>query len=279
MEDALTLALVHEVFHGPDARERLLRRLGEARAAGAELALLPELPLNPWCPASDEVDPTDAETSGGPRHELLAEAARTAGLAVLGGAIVSEPSGGRRRNTALFFDAAGELVGTYRKAHLPDEPGFRETAHYGPGTQPPRVLEVAGWKVGIQICSDVNRPQGSHLLAALGAEVILAPRATEPRTYSRWQLVLRANALVGACWVASANRPGPDRPMPEGVTLGGPSVVVDPQGELFAESEEPLRVVRLERGAVRRARSGYPGYLPWRAELYARGWEELGREA
>jgi predicted amidohydrolase len=122
--------------------------------------------------------------------------------------------------------------------------------------------------VGVQICSDNNRPEGSHLLGALGAEVILAPRATEPSTWERWKLVLRVNAMTSCAFVVTVNRPAPEL----GVELGGPSAVFSPDGEVLLETTEPLALVDLDRGAIAAARKGYPGYLAVRAGLYARAW-------
>ena len=66
-----------------------------------------------------------------------------------------------------------------RKVHLPDEPGFHEVDHYRPGTEPPRRVDLEGLALGVQLCSDANRPVGSHLLAAQGVQAIVVPRATE----------------------------------------------------------------------------------------------------
>jgi predicted amidohydrolase len=125
--------------------------------------------------------------------------------------------------------------------------------------------------VGMQICSDNNRPEGSHLLGAQGAEAILIPRATEQRTYERWKVVFRANALTSTAYVLSVNRPEPEA----GVLIGGPSVAVDPEGRMLVETTDQLAVVALERDVVRQARVDYPGYLPIRANLYARAWAAL----
>lgn len=264
--DSLTVALVSDVFFEEDADERLARRLAEARAAGAELAVLPELPLDPWVPVRREARPEDAEEPGGPRHRRLAGAARKAGIAVLGGAIVVE--GGRRVNRALAFDGSGRLAGSYDKVHLPSEEGFWETAHYQSGLEPPRPIAAFGLPIGLQVCSDLNRPTGCYLLAARGAAAILAPRATEPATWERWRLVLRADAITSCAWVASVNRPRPET----GVALGGPSVVIAPDGEVVAESTDVLTVARLDRERVRRAQRQYPGYMEVPAALYAAGW-------
>lgn len=271
MDERVAVALITDVFFDDPDGARLRRRLTEARRLGAELAVLPELPLNPWSPATKEAVEGDAEPPGGPRQARLQAAAREVGIALLGGAIVRQPSGGERHNTALLYDAAGTLLASYRKLHLPAEEGYWETCHYQPGDAPPPVAD--GWRMplGLQICSDVNRPQGCQLLAAQGAEAILAPRCTPAASYERWRLVLRADAVTSAAYVVSVNRPRPEL----GVPIGGASLVVDPSGEVILESSEPVAVATLDRAAVRRARADYPGYLPSRAEVYAAGWQRL----
>jgi predicted amidohydrolase len=265
---ALKVALVRDVFVGPGAARRLEERLAEARAAGAELALLPELPLNAWCGALRQPRDEDAEPAGGSRHQSMAAAARAAGIGLIGGAIVRDGSG-QRFNTALVFDREGRLVSSYRKLHLPEEEGFWETSHYEPGSAPPEVVESFGLPIGIEICSDVNRPELAHALAGAGAFAIFAPRATEAATFDRWRLVLRATALTCAAWVLSVPRPAPE----DGVPLGGPSIAISPDGEVLVESTERLSTVTLERAAVERARRGYPGYLAVRSDVYARAWQ------
>jgi predicted amidohydrolase len=125
----------------------------------------------------------------------------------------------------------------------------------------------------VQLCSDANRPEGSHLLGALGAELIIVPRATEERTYPRWKLVFRANALTSTAFVVSVNRPDPE----EGVLIGGPSVAVDPNGEVIAETTDRMALVQIDSDVVTRARVAYPGYLPVRAALYADAWASVAR--
>jgi len=268
---AFRVAFIHDVFCDAEGDERLRALLGEAKNAGAKLALLPELPLNDWAPASRRVRDEDAEEPEGPRHRRQAEAARTAGIALLGGAIVRDPASGRRFNRALLYDAAGKLLAGYDKCHLPSEEGFWESDHYEPGDEPARPIEGLEMVAGIQICSDSNRPEGSHLLGARGAEFIVCPRATPTASYERWLLIFRANAVTSCTYVLSPNRPHGE----SGVEIGGPSVAVAPDGAVLLESTEPLAVVDLEREAVESARRLYPGYLSVRAGLYARAWSEV----
>jgi predicted amidohydrolase len=267
--DQLRVALVSEVFHAAGSLAHLDELLAAARAQGAELAVLPELPLNPWSPSSRTPRPEDAEPPAGARYQLLAAAARRAGIAVLGGVIVDEPGGGRR-NRSLLFDAGGQLITCYDKNHLPDEEGFRERDHYGVGISPPRVVAVAEFPLGIQVCSDLNRPELSHALAAGGALAILGPRATEAATWPRWRLVLQATAITACVYVLTVTRPAAE----QGVNLGGPSAVIRPDGEVLVETRETLALATLERRAVETARMGYPGYLEVRPDLYRRAWLE-----
>jgi predicted amidohydrolase len=271
----LTVALISEVFWEPDGIGRLGELLDETAGRGADLAVLPELPLNTWRPSTKDARDEDAEPMDGKRMRAQAEAAAAAGIGLVGGIIHRDGATGRRTSRALVFDRSGTLVGTYEKLHLPEEPGFWETSHYEPGTQAPQRIDAFGVPVGIQLCSDINRPEGSHLLGAQGAMAVLAPRATEERTYPRWKVVFRANALTSCSYVLSVNRPNPE----DGVLIGGPSIAVDPQGQVLVETTDPIALVTLDADVVRRARIAYPGYLPVRARLYAEAWGEIaGRD-
>ena len=266
----LAVALISEVFWERDGAQRLKQRLAEAAERGADVAVLPEIPLNPWSPATTEASDEDAEPMGGPRARAQAEAAAEAGIGLVGG-IIHRAEDGRRTSRALVFDGNGALAATYEKLHLPEEPGFWETSHYEPGTAAPKKVDAFGVPFGVQICSDNNRPEGTHLLGAQGAMASIVPRASEERTYQRWKTVFRSNALTGCLYVLSVNRPYPEA----GVLLGGPSVAFDPNGELLLETTDRLALVTLDAKTVTDARRAYPGYLPIRARLYADAWQEI----
>jgi len=270
-DEQMAVALISDVFHDRDPAARLEGRLREAKSRGAELAVLPEIPMNPWSPSTQTPRDDDAERPGGPRERMQADAARTVGIGLVGGVIRVDPSTGRRFNTALVFSAAGEVQGTFSKCHLPEEPGFWETSHYGAGLDVSPVFDQFAMSFGVQICSDINRPQGCHLLGAMGAEFVVAPRATERATLDRWKIVFRANALTSAMYVLSVNRPDAE----DGVLIGGPSIAVAPDATVLLESTETVSIVRMSRHAVRKARVDYPGYLPVRADLYAKAWADV----
>lgn len=267
----LVVAMISDLFVGAGAPTALSDRMSQAAKLGAGLVMLPEIPMNPWRAASRTPVDDDAEPPEGGRHRMLAQAARRHGIGILGGVIVIDPATGARHNTALLFDASGRLAHSWRKLHLPEEEGFWESSHYRPGDDPPTVVHATGMTLGVQICSDVNRPEGSHLLGAMGAEAILCPRATESGTWPRWRTVLQANAMTSACYVLTVNRPAPEA----GVPLGGPSAAISPSGEVLVETTDPVSSVTLESSEVVAARSRYPGYLPVRASVYARGWARV----
>ena len=263
----LNIALVANTF--PKDSPDLTSTLRSARANGGNLALLPECPAQLWVAATSNSSPQDAEPAGGPRESRQAAAARAADIALLGGSIEQIEDGGRL-NTAVFWDQYGYEQLRYSKMHIPDEPGFREAAHYEPSNNAVRYVEYNGWRIGVQICSDNQRPTGCQMLAAQGCDLILNPRATERTFLETWITIWRANAITTGCWVASVNRPEPEA----GVPLGGPSVIIDPFGEvqLF---EDPLTVVTLDQSRVVEARQTYPGYLAIPSVTYAQLWKDI----
>ena len=271
-DDYLQVALITEVFFDDPTGERLQRALVDAQSRGADLALLPEIPLNRWSPASKQAIDEDAEEPDGWRQTLMAEAAKSVGIGLVGGAIIRDPDTRIRYNTALLYDGKGVCHARYRKVHLPEEEGYWETSHYMPGTEPPQAIsDTFSLTVGLQICSDVNRPQGFQILSSGGAEVVFAPRATPPETYERWRLILRANAIMSGAYVLSTNRPRPEG----GAPIGGPSLAIDPFGHVMIETSDPIALVKLERSMGEQASRDYPGYLDRFPDGYAKGWLKL----
>ena len=159
----LKIALISDVFFDDQATERLKKRLNEAKKTGCNLAILPEIACNPWSPATKNLQHEDSEAIGGARCSMQSKAAGEIGIGLIGSAILSENKS--RFNTCLFWDETGTLIGTYQKHHIPEEDGFWETSHYSAGENGFPVFEFHGFNIGIQICSDMNRPQGSHLLS------------------------------------------------------------------------------------------------------------------
>ena len=270
----LKVALISEFYPNESHAGRLHKRLAEARKAGADLAVLPELPLNSWCPNTKNSNPEDAETLPGWRYFLQAEAAKRADIWLLGGLIYRHPMTGLRHNSAILWDNDGSACLEYDKMHLPEEAGFWETSHYEPGRYLPAVEYVQDMPVGVQICSDAFRPTGAQHLAAQGVGLILAPRATEAGNYSRWRMAYQYMAITTGAYVVSVNRPSQE----PGVRIGGPSLVVDPAGEVLVESDDPLTVVTLKLNRIAKAKDSYPGYLAFPTSVYKEAWEEFDKD-
>ncbi|MEQ9617433.1 MAG: carbon-nitrogen hydrolase family protein [Phycisphaerales bacterium] len=260
--------MITDVFFGDGAEGRLAGAMAAARSGGADLAVLPEIPVNAWAPASKIARDEDAETLAGGRVAMMRRCAREAGVGLVGGAIVIDDGDGKRYNTALVFDKAGELVGTHRKQHLPEEPDYWETSHYEPCGRAIGVIEVDGVTIGVQVCSDINRPMGSHAQAALGARVIINPRATELASYDKWRHVFLATAWTSRAFLVSVNRPSRENI----AGIGGPSIAVAPTQEVLAETADRVSIVNLDLDLLESSRSRYPGYLPVRSDLYAEAW-------
>jgi len=268
MEDhAITIALISEVFSSEDS---LIASLQEAHEQGTELAILPELPLHSWSPATKIAKADDAEPSGGHREMMLRNAARKTRTGILGGVIRELPDG-RRINLALLIDADGKIIGSSPKHVLPNEEGFWECDHYEPSHQPPEIIEFQGIRLGVQICSDANRPTAAQLLAAQGVQVILAPRATSPSSWDQWCLAYRAMALTASAWVVSVCRPDKEF----AIEIGGPTLIVNPMGNIVLETTDKISTYALDLQEVTDARKAYPGYLDWPAETYIAGWNKV----
>src|SRR5437868_9801855 len=114
----LTVALISEVYFEVDGAGRLRDRLIQAADRGADLPVLPGIPLNAWSPATKTPADHDAEPEGGPRSQAMAEAARRAKIGLVGGIIHKDRDTGRRTSRALAFDANGDIVARYEKLHL-----------------------------------------------------------------------------------------------------------------------------------------------------------------
>ena len=106
----LTVALVSEVFWQPDGIGRLGETLDQCVERGADLAVLPEIPLNPWRPATKVPNDEDAEPMDGPRASAMAAAARAAGIGLVEVIIHRDPASGRRTSRVLVFDRSGSLA-------------------------------------------------------------------------------------------------------------------------------------------------------------------------
>lgn len=251
----LKVALVSQIFSKESDIGVTFEKI---KQSGASLAVFPELTMDPWWPARRLADSPPPVFSN---LEAIQRQCLESSLAAVATAVEQTLAGPRQ--AAYLFGASGERLLRYKKTHLPQEPGFWEQDYYQGGSHKPEVCDDLGFPLGLQICSDTNRPTGSFWLAASGASAILIPRATESGTFEKWRRVFQVLAQLTACYVLSVNRPAPEF----GVPLGGPSIVVDPHGEIITESCDPIVVAELKHEEIVAARGGYPGYLSWQSPI------------
>jgi deaminated glutathione amidase len=207
--------------------DRVRAAVADAAAQGARLAVFPE-----GTQARFSADLRAlAEPIDGPFCTGLAEIARAAGVAVVAGVFEAGP-GGRVFNSTVGFDTDGELAAAYRKIHLFDALGYRESDTVAPGDD--LVLaDLAGLRVGFLTCYDIRFPELSRALAMGGAQLLVVPAAWAAGLYKEehWVTLVRARAIENTIWVAAAGQvPDPAEPATRAPTGIGRSLLVDPMG-------------------------------------------------
>ena len=142
---------------------------------------------------------------------------------------------GRPFNTLLV---RGRSRASYRKIHLYDSFGYRESDRLSPGPLEPVTVDVGGVTVGLMTCYDLRFPEMARALVDAGAELLVVPAAwvAGDRKVDHWRTLLRARAIENTVHVAAAAQPAP--------RYSGHSMVVDPLGDVLAEAGDGPEVVR-----------------------------------
>ena len=184
-----------------------------------------------------------AEPLRGPTAKRLGEVARKHRCHVVAG--IYEREGSRVYNTALLIGRSGEILGSYRKTHLPRE---EVEAGLSPGDEYP-VFQTDFGRLGILICWDVQFPEPARALAVRGAEIILLP------IWGGSEVLTRARAIENHLFLVSSS-------------YDMRSFVLDPTGEIVAEAtaQKPVAVAELK--------LGQSIVQPWLGDMSARTWQE-----
>lgn len=239
--------------------EACLARLEEARAAGAELLVLPECAMSGYMFGSAEEALPFAEEIPGPSTEAFERACRELGTHVVCGLL--ERDGDALRNTAVLVGPDG-LVGAYRKTHLPFLGVDRFVV---PGDELP-VYETPLGRIGLEICYDLRFPEVTRTLALKGADIVAHPTNFPVAARIQTELITVARAAENRIYLLTANRVGRER---KGEFCGW-SQIVDPYGKRLAEAgetEEALLVADVELEKARDKDYVIPGQY----ELYLFG--------
>jgi deaminated glutathione amidase len=206
---------------------RVAAAAAAAAKQGARLAVFPEGTQARFSADLRRIaEPLDGEFCRG-----VAAAARSASIAIVAGLFEPAPDG-RVFNTTVGYDSAGELAAVYRKIHLFDALGHRESDAVAPGSDVV-IASLAGIRVGFMTCYDVRFPELARSLAVAGAQLLVLPAAWAAGTFKEehWVTLVRARAIENTVWVAAAGQvPDPAEAPTRAPTGIGRSMLVDPMG-------------------------------------------------
>lgn len=204
--------------------ERMSRLAGDAANRGALLVVFPEY-SSYFTPTMDASWAEHAQGLHGPFVRALAELASELGIHVVAGLVERIQDEKRVANTLVALDPNGELVAFYRKVHLYDAFGQRESEWIVPGpVEAPQTFPFGGFTVGLQTCYDLRFPEVTRRLVDAGADLVLVPSewVRGPLKEAHWRTLATARAIENTVYLAAA-----DHAPPVGV---GNSLIVDPMG-------------------------------------------------
>jgi N-carbamoylputrescine amidase len=253
----------------------------QAAEQGARIVLPPELFSGPYfCKVEDEA--LFALARPVVEHpSVIAMQALAASLKVAIPTSFFERDGQHYYNTLAMIDERGEILGTYRKSHIPAGPGYEEKYYFRPGNDGFKVWDVAGTRIGVGICWDQWYPECARVMALLGAQLLLYPTAIGSEPYDAeldtsrmWRRAMVGHAVSNCMPVIAANRTGTE----DGQRFYGHSFICDEWGDEIAsfggqESGVLLAELDLERAARHRAGMGF--FRDRRPQLYARICEDI----
>lgn len=270
-----------------DTKDNILR-LGEGitdlAKRGAQLIVLQELHNTLYFCQTEDVDLFDlAETIPGPSTKLYCELAKKCGVVIVA-SLFEKRAPGLYHNTAVVIESNGEIVGKYRKMHIPDDPAYYEKFYFTPGDLGFHPIQTSVGKLGVLVCWDQWYPEAARLMAMQGAEILIYPTAIgyadndtpeeQQRQRMAWQTVMRGHAVANGLPVIAVNRVGFE-PDPSGQTAGiqfwGTSFVAGPQGELIYEAsidDEESIVVEMDMDRSEQVRRWWPFLRDRRIDAY-----------
>lgn len=236
---ATQMACRWDTPHNLDRAEELIRG---AAAKGANIILLQELFATPYfCPDQDGKYFALAETVSD--SALIARFASLAKeLSVVLPISFFERANNAYFNSVAVADADGSVLGTYRKSHLPQGPGYEEKFFFSPGDTGFKTWKTAFGEIGVGICWDQWFPECARSMALAGAEILFYPTAIgcEPQNPSinskdHWQRVMQGHAAANMVGLVASNRIGIEENETCTMTFYGHSFIADPTGGILAE--------------------------------------------
>jgi N-carbamoylputrescine amidase len=155
-------------------------------------------------------------------------------------------------NSIAIIDADGEVLGKYRKSHIPDGPGYEEKFYFNSGDTGFRVWNTKFGKIGVGICWDQWFPESARCMALMGAELLFYPTAigSEPEDSSvdskeHWQICMLGHAACNLIPVIASNRVGIEEDGNSKITFYGSSFIAGPTGKIIEEADRQQETVIL----------------------------------
>jgi deaminated glutathione amidase len=245
---------------------KAIELIHHAKGKGAECIIFPEF-LMAFSPAAQSAEELaqSAESIEGPFVVALRDTAKTLNLSVLATIYESAALPNRVYDTALWIDARGTVASVYRKLHLYDAFGFKESDKFHPGTELAPLIDAGDCRLGMMICYDLRFPEMARMLALDGANVFAAPSGwvQGDLKVEHWQTMLKARALENGCYVVAPDQVG-------NIYIGH-SMIVDPLGRTVVDlrEQEGVEVVELDLPLVEETRQKLPLLKNRRNDVYA----------
>jgi N-carbamoylputrescine amidase len=284
----VTVAALQLALGSPDEGENIAAvsaQVEEAARQGARIVLPPELFSGPYfCKQEDEALFALAHPTAEHPSVLAMQRLATA-LKIAIPTSFFERDGHHYYNTLAMIDERGEIMGTYRKSHIPDGPGYEEKYYFRPGNQGFKVWDVCGARIGVGICWDQWYPESARVMALMGAELLFYPTAIGSEPYDAdldtsrmWRRAMQGHAVSNCMPVIAANRIGTEAETGNSQAFYGHSFITDEWGDLVAEfgsAESGVLVATLDLERAARHRAGMGFFRDRRPQLYGRICEDI----
>ncbi|MBS5912913.1 MAG: N-carbamoylputrescine amidase [Paenibacillus macerans] len=250
----------------------------EAARQGAQIILLQELFETPYFCQKEKSDyyvyATELEENAAIRH--FRQVAKE--LKVVLPISFYEKKNNARYNSLAVIDTDGEVLGRYRKSHIPDGPGYEEKFYFNPGDTGFKVWKTRYAKIGVGVCWDQWYPEAARCMALMGAELLFYPTAigSEPQDGSidskdHWQMCMLGHAAANLVPVVASNRVGEETDEDSSITFYGSSFIAGPQGNKIAEAnrtEETVLVAEFDLDQLETQRIEWGIFRDRRPDLY-----------
>jgi N-carbamoylputrescine amidase len=170
-------------------------------------------------------------------------------------------------NSAIVIDADGEILGSYRKIHVPQIPLWEERYYFSSGNHGFPVFRTKFAPIGIQICWDNFFPEGSRILALKGAKILFSPTAAAFASQRKWETVISSNAITNGVYIFRVNRVGSE----EKQDFYGRSFCISPEGELLDKPtgmKDSIALVEIDLRNIDKTRKEWPFFKDRRPDCY-----------